>query len=213
MAITTYSELVTALDGADGYLHQTNLTAKIPDFVRLCEAELNTELNLLLQEQEVPLTATTGLRTIAVPADFGSPLELWNATYQPRLQLVYRLPTTIPVTQDRGFSDYYTIDGANIATENPADQAYSYTLRYLQTFNLASTSTNVVLTNFPSIYLYGTLIQSVPYTRKWELAEAWGGLYKSAIEKAKTFATKTRSKQTLQMERVGWARSKIERGY
>ena len=90
--ITTYAELVTALDGTSGYLHRTDLTAKIPDFIKLAESKINRKLRLLLGETESTLTATIGSRLMAVPTRFGSPIELWDTTNEPRTKMLYMQP-------------------------------------------------------------------------------------------------------------------------
>lgn len=217
MSISTYLELVAALDGATGYLHRTDLTAKIPDFVRLCESQLNRKLKLLLQELETPLTATIGSRFMPVPTRFGTPIKLWCTTYQPRLELTFREASDLPVNDlNNCTSQYYTVDGSNIATESAADVAYTYTLRYLTKFDLVTTGTNTVLTNHPDVYLYGTLLASVPYTgvsvSNADAVSTWQTLYVQAMKEANTESNATRSKQTLRTE-FGGCRENIYRGF
>lgn len=212
MSITTYAELVTALDGASGYLHRTDLTAKIPDFIRLAESKINRKLRLLLQEQESTLTATIGSRLMAVPTRFGTPIALWLETYQPREEMIYVNPEALEVTQSAAASDYYTVDGSNIATENPADIAYTYTLRYLTTFDLATTLTNTVLTDYPDVYIYGALAESVSWTQQFDLLAVWQGKFDAAIKEAISDTNATKSKAMLRTEFAG-SRPNIIRGY
>lgn len=200
MAITTYAQLVTALDGADGYLHRTDLTAKIPDFIRLAESEINSDLKTLLMETETTLTASIGSRLMAVPTRFGKPLALWCTTDSPRVEMIYRTPEDLPVTGDNAPSDFYTIDGAYVATENPADSAHTYTLRYLPVFDIATTLTNTVLTNWPKIYVFGALLQSVAWTRDLAQQGYWQSEYDKAIDKAMIDTNATKSKQTLRCD-------------
>lgn len=212
MSITTNAELIAALDGANGYLHRTDLTAKIPDFIRLAESTINRKLKLLLQEAETALTATIGSRLMAVPTRFGTPLNLWCTTYEPRSELIYLNAGDLRVTTTNGESTYYTVDGAYIATEHPADAAYTYTLRYLTKFDIATTSTNTVLTNYPDVYLYGALVESVSLTRDFESLGAWQQKFDIAIKEAQTDTTATKSKVVLRTE-FGGTRSNIIAGY
>lgn len=212
MSITTNAELLAALDGASGYLHRTDLTAKIPDFIRLAESKINRKLKLLLQEVESTLTATIGSRLMAVPTRFGTPLNLWCTTYEPRVELIYLNAGDLPVTTTNGESNYYTVDGAYIATENPADAAHTYTLRYLTKFDIATTSTNTVLTNYPDVYIYGALVESVSLTRDFESLGAWQQKFDLAIKEAQTDTTATKSKAVLRTE-FGGTRSNIIAGY
>jgi hypothetical protein len=210
--ITTYAELVTALDGSDGYLHKTNVTAKIPDFIKIAESGINRSLRLLQQETEADLVATVSSRTMAVPTRFGSPLQFWLTTYEPRTELVFRSPVDLPVTTWNSQSDFYTVDGQTIATENPADQAYTYTLRYLAKFDLETTSTNTVLTNYPDVYVYGACLASIPWTRDVKYFDMWSGLYEKAIREAQNDTTKTRGRALLRTD-FGSRGSNILRGY
>ena len=210
--ITTYAELVTALDGTSGYLHRTDLTAKIPDFIKLAESKINRKLRLLLGETESTLTATIGSRLMAVPTRFGSPIELWDTTNEPRTKMLFMQPDLLPVTTTNGASEYYTVDGTFIATENPADVAYTYTLRYQTKFNLETTSTNTILDNYPDIYVYGALLASIPFTRDYKNFDVWNALYSNAIDEAMTDSNVTRRKALLRTEFAG-SRPNILRGY
>lgn len=212
MSITTYAELVSALDGQTGYLHRGDLSAKIPDFIKVCESRINRKLRILLQEKEATLTATGSSRLMAQPTRFGSAIALWLTTYEPRQELIYVNPESLPVTTTNGSSDYYTVDGTNIATCNPADQAYTYTLRYLESFNLQTTLTNTVLDDYPDIYIYGTLVASVPYTQDTSQLQLWQGLFDLAMKEAISDTNATKSKATLRTE-FGGHRSNIIRGY
>ncbi len=212
MSITTYTELVAALDGASGYLHRTDLTAKIPDFIRLAESKINRKLRLLLQEQESTLTASVGSRLMAVPTRFGTPIALWLTTYLPREEIIYMNPERLPVTTTSSASMYYTIDGNYVATENPADIAYTYTFRYLTTFDIATTSTNTVLTDYPDVYIYGALAESVSITQDFDKLPIWTGKFDQAIKEAISDTNATKSKAMLRTEFAG-SRPNIIRGY
>ena len=195
-----------------GYLHRTDLTAKIPDFIKLAESKINRKLRLLLGETESTLTATIGSRLMAVPTRFGSPIELWDTTNEPRTKMLYMQPDLLSVTTTNGASEYYTVDGAFIATENPADVAYTYTLRYQTKFNLETTSTNTILDNYPDIYVYGALLASIPFTRDYKNFDVWNALYSNAIDEAMTDSNVTRRKALLRTEFAG-SRPNILRGY
>lgn len=215
MSITTNAELLTALDGATGYLHRTDLTAKIPDFIRLCESKISRKLKLLLQElEDTTIVATIGSRNLAVPTRFGTPLKLWNTYWEPRGELRYL--NDLPVTTTNASSDFYTVDGTDgttrIKTENPADIAYTYTLKYLTKFDIATTSTNTVLTNYPDIYVYGACLESIPYTQDVTMFDLWNGLYAQAMTEAMRDTQATKGKATLRSE-LAAERSNIFRGY
>lgn len=161
MAITNYTNLQTAIAS----WHHRDVT-QIPDFIALAETRINNLLESRLGETDVTLTATIASRYIAITSGFSAILGLWLTTYPPRREIKYRLPENLPVdSATSGQPDYYTIDGSNIAFERPADIAYTYTMRYQASYDIAATSTNDILTNYPDVYLFGSLVEACLFAR------------------------------------------------
>jgi len=161
MAITNYTELQAAVAA----WHHRDVT-QIPDFIKLAEVRINNILASRLAETDASLTATVSSRYIALPADFGSVYQLWLTTYEPRREILYILPEDLTVFDDSdGRPYFYTIDGSNIAFDRAADIAYTYTLRYKARYSIATTSTNDILTTYPDIYLFGSLVEACLFAR------------------------------------------------
>ena len=157
MALANYTDLQAAIASR---LHSSAYTSLIPDWITLAEKSLNRLLNLSAAETETTLTASVGSRTLTPPSGFGTAVALYLTSYLPRIELPFRLPTQMQVYSENGPSSYWTYDGTVIKTDVPADQAYTYTLRYKADFDIASTSTNALMTNYPDLYLYGALIEA-----------------------------------------------------
>ena len=66
MALATYSDLKTAVAN---YLARSDLTAVIPDFVRLAETRLRRELRIRQMLQVVTTSTVSGDSTVALPAN------------------------------------------------------------------------------------------------------------------------------------------------
>lgn len=179
MALANYSDLKTAVEG---WLHRSSLTSRIPDFITLAESRLNRLIRPAPQETEGSLTATTGIRTIALPSGFVNPVALWMTYWLPRQTLEFRLPEMLPVFNVNSVPRYWTIDGTNIAFECPADRALTFTFRYTTKLDIATTSTNSVLTNTPDLYLYGALIEAAPYLKNDARIQTWMSLFKLAVK-------------------------------
>ena len=157
MGLANYTELQAAIATR---LHRSDLTTQIVDYVTIAEKRINRLLMTTDSETEATLTATIGSRAMTPPSGFGSPIALYCTTYLPRLELPFRLPEEITVLSDNGAASYWTVDGAEIKTDAPADIAYTYTLRYSAAFDIAVSSTNTVLTKYPELYLYGALVEA-----------------------------------------------------
>lgn len=161
MAITNYTNLQTAIAS----WHHRDVP-QIPDFIALAETRINNLLESRLGETDTPLTATILSRYIAIPVGYSAILGLWLTTYTPRREIKYVLPENLPVNSaGNGRPNYYTIDGSNIAFDRPADIAYTYTIRYQASYDIAATSTNDILTNYPDVYLFGALVEACLFAR------------------------------------------------
>ena len=71
MPLTNYTELKASI--ADT-LNRTDLTAVIPDFIRLAEAQLSRDLRHWRMEDRA--TATVDTQYTALPLDFISPIRI-----------------------------------------------------------------------------------------------------------------------------------------
>ncbi len=197
MALTTYTELKAAIATR---LHRTDLTTAIVDYISLAEKRLNSVLYLTEQELEASLTATISSSAMTAPSDFGSPIALYLTTYLPRYEIEYRLPTEMQLYSSNGPAKNWTINGAAIRTDSPADIAYTYTLRYSLEYDIASTATNALLTRYPDTYFYGALIEACIDLRDKDGLAVNTMRYEQAIEECAYNSSKNRSIANLMTE-------------
>jgi hypothetical protein len=66
MAIATYADLQTSIEN---FLARTDLTAQIPDFIKLAEARMSRELETRSQEKRATASTVAGNEYIALPVD------------------------------------------------------------------------------------------------------------------------------------------------
>ena len=178
MSIATYAELQTAIAS---WHHRS--VSEITDFITLAEKRINALLRSRFQELESTLTATIGSRYIALPTGFQEVTGLWLTTYGNRITIHYKVPEEMPVIDtSNGQPYYYTIDGTNLAFDYPASQAFTFVIRYKKGLSIATTSTNDVLTNHPSVYLYGAMREASILSEDDRNAEKYEALFQQAIE-------------------------------
>lgn len=154
MALATYSDLLTAV-GA--WLNRTDLTATIPDFIRLAESEFNRVLRTVEMEATTSLTVTSG--AVAVPADFLGVRSLYiaNAT------LDYITPGEALEDASTGVPAYYTIiEGQFIFRPSQSTTATLYYSQSIPALTVSNT-TNWLMTKHPDLYLFATLAQAEFY--------------------------------------------------
>ncbi len=188
MAISSYVELQAAVAN---YLARDDLTGRIPEFVTLCEAKLNREL--FVRQMEERSTVTVDINSsepefISLPDDFQSMrrLRLSSVTGKPRLQYL----SGAQADEKRyGVADlaqqptYFTILGDEIELIPTPNDAYEIEMVYRKTIPpLADNTTNWLLALAPDAYLYGTLLEAMPYTKDDERIQVWLAGFSAAID-------------------------------
>ena len=160
MSLTDYAGLKAEIID---WSHRDDLDLKIDTFIDLAESEMlaNTVEPLQLRSEET-LTAfatNTTDRFASLPTGYQSARKL-------RIQIVngesyelrYRTPSQLNILSDVGMPQFFTITD-QIEFDRVSDQVYAGEIQYYQDFTAISSSntTNDVLTNFPTIYLFGAM--------------------------------------------------------
>ena len=177
MAITTYSELKTAV--AD-WLNRSDLTSAIPNFIALAEAEMNRQIRH--RKMVTRATATMDTPYFAVPADWKENIRFQLNT-NPVTPLVFVTPEQL-LEDSQKYSAanqpmFYTTIGQQFEVLPQPDGSYEAELLYYAKLPSLSDAapTNWLLTESPDIYLYATLIQSAPYLKEDERTPVWTAMY------------------------------------
>lgn len=204
-----------------GYLHRSDLNSTangvgvdnvVSAWITLFEAEANARLRLRTMESDESLTMTVGSRSVNLPSGYLEPLGLWitlSANTEP-LDLSDRY---VPIEQlPRGVTSgqpgYWSIDGTTIKFDYLADQAYPLTFRMLKSFALSSTSTtNWLLTNFPNLYLYGSLRHAPAYMLKAQDKPLWDAYVQDALMTLEEQQARTNALATMRVDPALQSRS------
>lgn len=176
MAIVDYSSLQTAVAN---YLHRSDLTAIIPDFISLAEAKLSRRLRLRAMEQSV--SATISGNSTALPAGFREVRSLYINDGSNSYRLEYKTPEQrIPYLQS-GRVNAFTIIGSDIHWLPQPNGTLTYTLNYYEGFDPLEDGQNWLILNAPDVYLYATLLEAAPYMKGDNRIETWNTLMEGAI--------------------------------
>lgn len=182
MALSTYSELQTAVGS---WLNRSDLDTNIPDFIALAESSFNRVLRT--RNQITRATSSVAEQFVALPSDL---LELHNI--QLNTSPVKRLQQVTMTKADdlkssistSGTPAYFALTGSNIELIPTPDASQTLEIVYYATITALSdvNTSNWLLTSYPDIYLYGTLVQAEPYLMNDERMGTWGALLGKAIE-------------------------------
>jgi hypothetical protein len=185
MAITTYSELKTAVGD---WLNRSDLTSAIPNFIALAEAQMNRQIRH--RKMVTRSDATLDTSYFAVPSDWQENIRFQLNT-NPITPLVYVTPEQI--TEDSqvyitsGQPMFFTMVGQQFQVLPVPDGEYDAELLYYAKIPSLSDAapTNWLLTESPDIYLYAALVQSAPYLKEDERTGVWAGLYQTLVNDMK----------------------------
>jgi len=182
MAISTYSELQTA---AANWLDRSDLTDRIPEFIVLAEARFR---ELRIREMETVSTAIStvaGTREYSLPTGFVQMKEFHLST-DPLTPLAYITPemmTRLWAGSAQAKPQVFTIIADNVRLGPGPDAVYTTSMLYYKTFTALSDSatTNDMLTNYPNVYLYGTLLEAEPFIMNDQRIPVWLGAFEKAV--------------------------------
>lgn len=178
MSISTYSELVTAVTR---HAFRSDLTSDIPNFIQLCEADMQVRLKNVDSETTATLTVTAGVASL--PSDYrGMRNVYWDGDYN--RPLTYLTPDKFDaMILTSSLPNFYTIKGTNIYFGSTLDG--SAVLNYMATFTglSGSNATNAIITKYPDAYLHGTMMQLFIFARDTANAQTRQAAYEQAIDR------------------------------
>lgn len=191
MALDNYTNLQLAIQTwADR--NDAAFVAACPDFITLFEANANTETGLATRfnTKMTALTLTGTSNLVALPADFLNAKAMVNTTTSPvqivPVQTPSALYTTINNPTATGPPQGATITGSNMEFAPNADQSYNINLYYFQVISPLATAAggvNWLLTNYPGLYLFGSLLAAEAFLGSDPRLQTWGTLYDNQMQK------------------------------
>ena len=188
MALTSYNDLVSSIAT---WLHRTDLTAVIPDFIALAEARMNSDLDIRQTGGITTLTTTGGVNTVVLPNDFKEMRSLSMVSGGVTVVLD-NMPLGL-MTQRWGVATSsmprsFAIRGSDLVLAPTPDGAYDLTLDYFANIvGLSPTNLfNDVFINYPDMYLHACLIYGAQYVRDAEMVANMEQLYAADIARTNT---------------------------
>lgn len=178
MPLATYSDLQREVAA---WLRRADLSAEIPTFVALAEAQMNRRLRV--RSMAARLSTSWAAEYVDLPADFLAEREVSVIDAGGgRRRLAYLPPEPMDLasqTPSSGRPRFYGLYGGQLRLHPAPDQAYAAELLYLQAIPALSDAnpSNWILATHPDAYLYGALAQSAPYLKADERLSTWTSLF------------------------------------
>ena len=195
MSITTYATLQSAI--AD-FLNREDLTASIPTFISLAEADMARRVRHW--KMEARLVVSYDAQFEDIPSDWVETISLYltDSDGPHQLDLISRadmMDRRYVSADTGGRPSFYAMSGGQFELYPTPDEAYPGELLYIQTIPaLADDNTsNWLLTTAPDAYLYGALVHTAPYLKDDARIQVWAALYQSAIDSLNAASKKSKN--------------------
>ena len=179
MAITTNTELETAVAN---WLHRSDLTSRIPEFVTLGETRLFRELRVKDMEATFSTAITSG--TITLPTSYVD-LKYAYVNTDP-VQWLERKPARwiyehYPTRAAEGTPKFIAREGDTFIFGPYPDSSDTVKGIYYKNIGPVSTSAHALFTNNPDLYLFAALLEAVPFLEDDKRVSLWAAKYNDSL--------------------------------
>lgn len=187
MALANYNDLKAAVAT---FLDRQDQTTNIVDYITLAEADLNAQLKL---EQAASTLSTTMVQgNAALTFDTNTQIIRsieYAVTGEESERIKYVAPENFSMVRRVGNGKpwFWTLR-SGIEWNRVPDRAYAIKIEVYPRLNIASSTTNWLLTNFPQAYLAGAMLwaHGGPLADDQALVR-WKGAYDMAISGARRY--------------------------
>lgn len=185
MALTNYDELQKEIVD---WSHRGDLGTKIPDFITLAENIMysNDQEVLNVRSMETISTAVTSGKYLALPDNFESARSVRLVTSDNGGYLQFQAPQQMNKKVSTGRPNFFTVIGNEIQFDVTPDSDYIVEVQYFRKATPLSDAnlTNEILTNHPSIYLFGALTALFSYSQDTEQQSKYTQMFFASIKGA-----------------------------
>lgn len=185
MALDTFDNLVKEIVD---WSHRSDLGVKIPDFIQLAEnAMYSNDIEVLtVRSMETISTALTAGQYLSLPANFESARSIRLVTGDNGGELRFQAPEQMFKQVATGRPNFFTVIGNELQFDRVPDSDYTIEIQYYRkaTPLSATVQTNEILTNHPSLYLFGALTAVFSYALDTEQQVKYNAMFISAIKGA-----------------------------
>ncbi len=187
MALSNYVELQAAVRTELGISTSGITDAAIVDAITRAESKINRRARLREMEQLAYATYASGSRFLALPDGF---LELINLRVKKASEAdtkYVEIPYVDPGRLWEYYEDNHTLERLRYTLRDQIEFSYEVTedhtvmMHFIKRWDLATNSTNWLLTNFPDVYLYGALAECEMHVKKDERIVLWKSLFDEGI--------------------------------
>ena len=172
--IATYAELQTSIAQ---WMHRSDLTLVIPDFISLTEEKLSRHLRTKDNELTLAPTAIVNNR-VTIPSDVVAVKSLWLEGYESSPLKAQSLETVI-ANGVQGLPAMFAWQGNELVFDGTGTVTGVLYQKIPALTN--SNTSNWVLASYPSVYLFGALQEANMFIKNTGEATMWNGRFESVL--------------------------------
>ena len=182
MALDTYANLKASIQD---WSHRSDVTALVDDFIDLAEEEMFKYLELKDMEARANPTTEPTTRFVALPTGYIKPRRMKLTISGNSVDIRYATPESMQIVNSSGKPKFFTVT-SQIEFDRVPDGSYTTEFQYYKKLTALSSgnTTNAVLTDFPSIYLFGGLWALNLWAADEDKAEFYYAKFRQAISSA-----------------------------
>ena len=184
MGIANYTELTAHIEN---WLDHTRFTSLLDEFIYLTEDRLNKELRVKEMITRSTAPTSTSSRYLVHPTDYleMKRLRLLTSPYKELMQISPENITKFDSTSPQEPQFYCDVD-EQIEFDSTPDAVYTVEMVFYEKIAdlTASNTTNVILTAYPNLYLFGALVEAFMYGLEDERAAYFEGRFVKELNMA-----------------------------
>lgn len=156
------------------WLHRSDLTAQIPGFIEFAEERINRALRVRQMETDLAATTITN-NTITPAADIVDVKLLWPSGF-PNCEIKPQNLATVMASDTLATATLYAWRGMNLRFNGSGDVEG---VLYRKVPSIAVAGTTWLGDDYPSLYLYGALVQAALFTK--DDPSGWQALFDQTV--------------------------------
>lgn len=182
MALSNYTDLQASIAA---WLHRTDLSTVIPDFITLAESRMTRDLPDRALFAAATITTVAGTEGYSIPVSVIKLSRVWMTDQAGIISALPQVNSSSDRTSIQGRPLAYSIDSNQIRLSPVPDGVYTITIDHKKSIPaLITNSTNEVLTKYPDLYLNACLVEACEYTADRAKLEVFEGRYQDCLRGA-----------------------------
>jgi hypothetical protein len=170
----------------EAYTHRNDQTDNIPQFIQSAESRINSDLDDEAMESRASYTIPAGERFVTLPSDMRKLMNVQIAVsggVKPLLPLSLLQMDALHSNLIAGVPDHYAITGDQMEVRDIVGEDTDMEIYYqyrLEGFS-DDEDTNGILTKYPNIYLYASLIEYLIFVQGEERMPVFTEAYAAEV--------------------------------